>query len=256
MISISRSIGPVVAALALAGLAGETSPTESQVPQPVLDTVHQKYPGAKVLGIEKKTEDGKTLFEVKLTVTVSGDGKVLAEEAANEGDAASDLAKTLEEYAPPKSSPEAHEPPAVQVPNKHKPGPLPGVVLPKVPGRPRGVTEIEAVVAVDQYKGIQHGRNGDHEIVEGHITLVNAIADQKALDTKNIELAMNVASHKDPNGLPSELPVKPGALLEVEGEYIPSRQAHGHNANGAAAVVHFTHAPAGYVILPDAREYK
>src|SRR5512133_241818 len=59
--------------------------------------------------------------------------------------------------------------PSIAVPNEHKPGPLPGVELPRVPGRPRGVTEIEAVITVDQYRGIQHGRDGDHEIVEGRI---------------------------------------------------------------------------------------
>lgn len=256
MIALRRSIGPVVAALSLAGFAAGVSSTEPQMPQPVLDAVRQKYPAAKVLGFEKKVEGGKTVFEVKLGVDVSADGKILAEEAANEADASSWLAKLLEEYAPRPSAPAPSERPSVQVPNEHKPGPLSGVVLPKLSGRPNGVTEIEAVVAVDQYKGIIHGRNGDHEIVEGHITLINAIANQKALDTKNVELAMNVASSKDPKGLPAEIPVKPGDVLEVEGEYIPSKQAHGHNAHGPAAVVHFTHAPGGYVILPDARQYQ
>lgn len=165
------------------------------------------------------------------------------------------LEKTLEKYETGKYSIDSHGKSGVQVPNDHKPGPLSGVVLPKLQGRPKGVTEIEAVFTVDQYKGIQHGRNGDHEIVEGHITLVNAIGNKKVFDTKNVELAMNVASSKDPNGLPSEMPVKPGDLMEVEGEYIPSKQANAHNASGPAAVVHFTHAPGGYVILPDAREF-
>src|SRR4051812_43498730 len=201
MIALRRSIGPVVAALSLAGFAAGVGSTEPQLPQPVLDAVHQKLPSAKVLGCEKKVEEGKTVFEVRLSVDVSADGKLLGEEAANGEDASSWLEKTLEEYAPPTTSPAPSAPPSAQVPNKHKPGPLPGVVLPKLSGRPNGVTEIEAVVAVDQYKGIQHGRNGDHEIVEGHITLINAVANQKALDTKNVELAMNVASSKDRNGL-------------------------------------------------------
>jgi len=146
--------------------------------------------------------------------------------------------------------------PSITVPNEHKPGPLPGVALPTVPGRPRGVTEIEAVITVDQYRGLQHGRAGDHEIIEGHVTLVNAIAQKKVLDTRNVQLAMNVTSKQDPNGLPKAIPVKPGDQLEVEGEYIPSKKAHAQNANGNAAVIHFTHAPAGYVIFPDATEYK
>jgi len=144
----------------------------------------------------------------------------------------------------------------IQVPNTHKPGPLPDVVLPVVPGRPRGVTEIEAVIAVDEYKGVIHGRNGEHEIVEGHITLVNAVANRRVVDTRNVEVAMNIASPKDKHGLPSAIPVKPGDLLEIEGEYIPAKRAKARNARGAAAVLHFTHAPAGYVIFPDARMYR
>jgi hypothetical protein len=256
MIALRRSMGPVVAALSLAGFAAGVGSTEPQMPQPVLDAVRQKFPAAKVRGFEKKVEGGKTVFEVRLTVDVSADGKILGEPAANEADASSWLAKTLEAYEPRTSAPAPGAPPSVQVPNEHKPGALSGVVLPKLPGRPNGVTEIEAVLAVDQYKGIQHGRNGDHEIVEGHVTVINAIANEAALDTKNVELAMNVASSRDSNGLPAEIPVKPGDVMEVEGEYIPSTLAHGHNAQGPAAVVHFTHAPGGYVILPDGREYR
>ncbi len=166
------------------------------------------------------------------------------------------LEETLSRYETGKYAKPGLGRPSIQVPNDHKPGPLPGVVLPKPTGRPRGVTEIEAVITVDQYKGIIHGRNGDHEIVEGHITLMNAIGNKKVFDTKNVELAMNVASAKDPNGLPSAIPVKAGDQMEVEGEYIPSKQANAHNASGKAAVIHFTHAPDGYVIFPDASEYK
>jgi len=166
------------------------------------------------------------------------------------------LEETLSRFETGKYAKAAPNRPSIQVPNDHKPGPLSGVVLPKPTGRPRGVTEIEAVITVDQYKGTIHGRNGDHEIIEGHITLMNAVGNKKVFDTKNVELAMNVATKKDPNGLPSAIPVKAGDQIEVEGEYIPSKQAKAPNANGAAAVIHFTHAPDGYVIFPDASEYK
>lgn len=166
------------------------------------------------------------------------------------------LQKTLEKYESGKYALESKGRAGVQVPNTHKPGPNPNVVLPKPAGRPKGVTEIEAVFTVDQYKGIVHGRNGDHEVVEGHITLINAVANRKVIDTQNVELAMNVSSKKDPAGLPSAIPLKKGDQLEIEGEYIPASKANTKNQSGAAAVIHFTHAPAGYVILPDAREYQ
>jgi len=175
--------------------------------------------------------------------------------AAHHHSHGSSLQKTLDKYETGKYALDSRGRSGVQVPNTHKPGPLPGVVLPNVPNRPKGVTEVEAVLTVDQYKGIIHGRNGDHEIVEGHITLMNAVGNKQVIDTQNVELAMNVATKKDPNGLPSAMPVKPGDRMEVEGEYIPASQANTHNKNGAAAVIHFTHSPAGYVILPDAREF-
>lgn len=94
MIACLRSIGPTVAVLSLAALAGEVKLTESQMPKPALDAVHRKYPAAKVLGFEKETEDGKTIFEVKLTVGtervdvgLSAEGKILAEETVITADA-------------------------------------------------------------------------------------------------------------------------------------------------------------------------
>jgi hypothetical protein len=134
------------------------------------------------------------------------------------------------------------------------PKPAPGA-LPNPPNRPSYVTEIDANVTVDKYVGMQHGRNGDHEIVEGHITRILQVGKKKVVDTQNVELAMNVASSKDPTGLPKEIPLKVGQQVEVEGEYIPASKANAHNQAGKAAVIHFTHAPAGYVVI-DGKKYQ
>jgi hypothetical protein len=170
------------------------------------------------------------------------------------------LEKTLAKYGPaqdkfqsdrkahPKPGPSPKPPPA----QGHLPGPNPGVVLPTVPGRPKGVTEIEAVITIDKYEGTVHGKNGDHEIALGHITLINAVGNKKVIDTQQVELAMNIKSAKDPQGLPREIPFKPGQQIEVEGEYIPAKQANDHGR----AVLHFTHSPGGYVIGPDGTKYQ
>lgn len=169
------------------------------------------------------------------------------------------LEKTLEKYAHPQAAPAAearkkpHPAPAPKPPPAgHLPGPNPGVVLPTLPGRPKGVTEIEAVITIDKYEGTINGRNGKHEVALGHITLVNAVGNKKAIDTQQVELAMNVKSAKDPNGLPREIPFKPGQQIEIEGEYIPAKQAN----DKGKAVIHFTHSPGGYVIGPDGTKYE
>lgn len=128
------------------------------------------------------------------------------------------------------------------------PTPTP-IVLPNIPGRPAGVTEIECILTINKYEGIQRGRNGDHEIAEATLTTLNTVANQRLIDTKNIHLAMNVASDVDSHGLPREIPLTPGDQIEVEGEYIPASRANANNANGPAAVIHFTHSPAGYAII-------
>ncbi len=180
------------------------------------------------------------------------------------------LEKTLEKYAPtrdgfqPAAKSHHHKPPKPQPqpgpgpqpgptpsPGGHLPGPNPGVVLPKLPGRPKGVTEIEAVVTIDKYEGTITGKNGVHELALGHITLINAAGDKKAIDTMQVELAMNVKSAKDSNGLPKEIPFKAGQQIEVEGEFIPAKQAN----DKGRAVLHFTHSPGGYVIGPDGTKY-
>jgi hypothetical protein len=134
-----------------------------------------------------------------------------------------------------------------------KPTPSPsGSGLPNLPGRPKYVTEIDAQVTIDKYVGMQHGKNGDHEIAQGHITRVLQVGNQKVIDTQKVQLAMNVKSAKDKNGLPKEIPLKPGQTLEVEGEYIPSSHASGSNG---AAVLHFTHSPGGFVVI-DGHKYQ
>lgn len=172
------------------------------------------------------------------------------------------LEKTLAKYAPEsdqfqsarkhtKPGPTPQPSPKPPSPGTHLPGPNPGVVLPTVPGRPKGVTEIEAVITIDKYEGTVKGKNGVHELALGHITLINAVGDKKRIDTQQVELAMNVKSAKDPQGLPREIPFKPGQQIEVEGEYIPAKQAN----DKGRAVLHFTHSPGGYVIGPDGSKY-
>src|SRR4051794_32883088 len=54
-------------ALALGARADETEIKLDQVPKPVMDSAKAKFPGAKLTGASKETEDGKTVFEVSLT---------------------------------------------------------------------------------------------------------------------------------------------------------------------------------------------
>lgn len=112
-----------------------------------------------------------------------------------------------------------------------------------------GVTAIQVVLRIDEYKGLQTGRNGVHELAESTIIHTSWVYDQKIVDTSNVHLAMNVASVTDPAGLPMELPLATGQTIEVEGEYIPAATANSTNKNGPAAVVHFTHMPCGYAVI-------
>ena len=121
--------------------------------------------------------------------------------------------------------------------------------------RKPGVTALQAVVRVDRYVGLVRGRHGTHEIAVGTLLAMPWVHDPSLVDTKRVELAMNVASSADPRGLPREIPIEPGQSIEVEGEYIPARAAHAHGANGATAVVHYTHAPCGYVVI-NGRTYR
>jgi hypothetical protein len=115
--------------------------------------------------------------------------------------------------------------------------------------RKPGVTALQAVVRIERYQGLVHGRHGTHEIAVGTIVAMPWVYDSSLVDSKRVELAMNVASSADPRGLPREIPIEPGRSIEVEGEYIPAGAAHARAANGATAVVHYTHAPCGYVVI-------
>jgi hypothetical protein len=117
-----------------------------------------------------------------------------------------------------------------------------------------GETSVHVTLKVNEYRGLHHGQNGDHEIVEATITSTTSAANPTLVDTNNVEVAMNVKSSVDPNGLPHEVPMAVGDTFEVQGEYIPAATAHAHNANGAAAVIHFTHAPCGFAAIAG-REY-
>jgi hypothetical protein len=112
-----------------------------------------------------------------------------------------------------------------------------------------GETSVHVLLKVDQYRGIQHGHNGDHEIVEATVTSTLSVANPSLVDTSNVEIAMNVKSSTDPSGLPQEVPMRVGDTFEVQGEYIPAATANAHNAHGAAAVIHFTHSPCGFATI-------
>ena len=112
-----------------------------------------------------------------------------------------------------------------------------------------GETLVHVTLKVDAYVGLQHGHNGDHELVDATITATTSAADPGLIDTTNVEVAMNVRSSTDPNGLPHEIPMAAGDSFEVEGEYIPAATSNAHNAGGPAAVVHFTHSPCGFATI-------
>lgn len=162
-----------------------------------------------------------------------------------EGPAAADLAMPLVDLAMPSdlarpadltrpvdlAGPLANPPPAMC--NQRKPG----------------VTAIQVLVSVDEYKGTQMGRNGTHEIVHGTITLTPWVYDRSLIDTSNVEVAMNISTATNPEGLPKEIPMRPGQTFEVEGEYIPKATASASTAKGPAAVIHYTHNPCGYAVI-------
>lgn len=115
--------------------------------------------------------------------------------------------------------------------------------------RSSGVTGIQVVLRVDQYKGVKTGRNGPHEIVHGTIINTPWVYKSSIVDTSNVEVAMNIQTATDMTGLPKEIPVRTGERLELEGEYIPKATANATTALGPAAVIHFTHDPCGYAVI-------
>ena len=110
-------------------------------------------------------------------------------------------------------------------------------------------TGIQAVVRVDEYRGVRTGRNGPHEYIHGTIVRTPWLFEAGTIDTTNVEISMNVQTPTDMHGLPMEIPVTAGDYVEVEGEYIPAAYASASTAKGPAAVIHFTHDPCGYAVL-------
>jgi hypothetical protein len=108
------------------------------------------------------------------------------------------------------------------------------------PGVPRGQTLVRATVEVEARDFLKNG----HEHVRARITSITSASDKSVITTPEVELAMRFAS-SGLGGLPSELPLAPGETLEVEGVYVPKEQAYGTNHKWA--VIHFTHAPCGFV---------
>lgn len=120
--------------------------------------------------------------------------------------------------------------------------------------RKPGFTAIQALVKIDAYKGLYTGRSGTHENAEITVSAVTWVYEGKALDTTNATLAMLVDTGEGA-GLPMELPLVPGQVIEVEGEFIPASLANAQTKNGPAAVIHFTHSPCGYAVI-DGATYK
>ena len=109
--------------------------------------------------------------------------------------------------------------------------------------RHASVTGLRATVRISQYLGLIQGRNGTHELANGTLQNVSWIFQPSVEDTTSVQLAMNVASAIDSQGLPREIPLTSGEVIEVEGEYIPAARAN----SGGRAVIHFTHGACGFV---------
>lgn len=129
------------------------------------------------------------------------------------------------------------------------PGPSGVSTLPTCSNRPSTDTQINADIRVDQYLGVRVGSSGPHEDFYGTITQVVAVADQSKVDTMNVEVAMRIASSSNPAGLPQEIPLSPGQVIEVAGDYIPASTASCSDPAGSCAVIHFTHSPCGWVYI-------
>ena len=111
--------------------------------------------------------------------------------------------------------------------------------------RHSGVSGIRATVRIDQYLGLRNGRNGTHELANGTVQGVLWMYQPSLEDTSSVQLAMNVASSTDPQGLPHEVPLTAGEVVEVEGEWIPGASA----SLSGRAVIHYTHGTCGYATL-------
>jgi len=98
---------------------------------------------------------------------------------------------------------------------------------------------------VDRYLGVQQG----HELFDGTLTTLVSSTQSKLVTNKNVQVMVDVVSATEKAGLPSELPLKAGETVELQGVYIPAGKANLKNANGPAAVVRLTHAPCGYAVI-------
>jgi hypothetical protein len=121
--------------------------------------------------------------------------------------------------------------------------------------RHAGATAIEAVVRIDRYLGLTRGRNGTHEVAFGTITSTPWVFDAGAIDTAHVQVSLSVANATDRTGLPEEMPLMAGESILVEGEYISASRANVRGARGPTAVVHYTHAPCGFVVIKG-RKYR
>jgi hypothetical protein len=105
------------------------------------------------------------------------------------------------------------------------------------------------VVRVDRYIGVRPGRNGPHELFEGTLLRVDEADNEGLIDTENVFVSMNVQDARDRHGLPYEIPLSEGDELEIQGIFIPLAKADAYTQKGDAGVIHFSHAPCGYVTI-------
>jgi hypothetical protein len=111
-------------------------------------------------------------------------------------------------------------------------------------------TGIHAKLRIDAYEGLVRGEFV-HEKARATILTTSWIYDQSVLDTRHVELAMRVAP---PSGLPGEIPLAVGDVVEVEGQYISASVANAPTPDGHQdAVIHYTHAECGYAIIAGQR---
>jgi hypothetical protein len=129
------------------------------------------------------------------------------------------------------------------------PGPTGVSSLPTCSNRPSADTQINALVRVDQYLGVRTGGSGQHEDFYGTMTQVIAVDSSSKVDTMNVEVAMRIAGSSNPAGLPGEIPLTAGQVIEVAGDYIPASTASCSDSAGSCAVIHFTHSPCGWVYI-------
>lgn len=108
---------------------------------------------------------------------------------------------------------------------------------------------IQAVVRVDQYDGLISENGEQFEVFDGTVLCTSFVSDPGGVDTQNVQVSMKLEGMLDPIGLPKEIPLTQGQLVEVEGEYIPSSAANVTNDNGPAAIITYTHFPCGFAVI-------